>query len=104
MSSKVLYKELIAQDPETTPCERPGRNATMMAQRNLCMLARYFYYGHYRRKKFDEIITLLVAEFFISTDRIIRIIQKNTATLKEMKEQRITRYYMQSRWPHYRWW
>lgn len=101
MRGKQLFKNIVSKEEEQE--RRPGRSENLMALRNKCLLNRYFYYGFYKRKTYDDILNLLVAEFFITAERISRIVQQNTTVLREMKDRKTSLYYMQSRWPHYRW-
>ena len=67
------------------------------------MLARYYYYGYLRNKSYEDIISLIVGEFFLSPDRIARIIQQNISFIKELKERKFSLNQLQNTWPHFKW-
>ncbi len=88
---------------ETLSPSRKGRNNTLIARRNDCLLARYFYYGYYKNKTYEDTIRLLINEFFLSKMTIIGIIQSHVSMLEDMKERGPSIYYLQSHWPHLKW-
>jgi len=102
MRGRQLFKEVIGND-ENIQGNKPGRNETLLARRNKCLLTRYFYYGHHRKKGYEEILQLLVTEFFITGERISRILHQHSKQIIEMREKKISRYHMQILWPHYKW-
>jgi len=91
----------ISREPLTTV--RKGRNNTLIARRNDCLIARYFYYGYYKNKTYEDTLRLLVNEFFLSQMTIIGIIQTRMGILEEIKERHPSIYYLQSHWPHLKW-
>ena len=102
MRGQKLYNEILNNDGRNQP-EQKGRNETLLSRRNKCLLARFYYYGHYKKKKYDSILELLVAEFFLSEERIYRIITQNAMAIKDMKTQEWSLYQLQSYWPQFRW-
>ncbi len=99
MRGKKLFNDVIKNDSEL----RKGRNDELLVKRNNCMIARYYYYGYFKEKCFEEIIQLLVADFFISPLRIARIVQENSDKIKELKDKRVSVYLLQQHFPQYRW-
>lgn len=99
MRGKKLFNDVIKNDTEL----RKGRNDELLVKRNSCMIARYYYYGYFKEKCFEEIIQLLVADFFISPLRIARIVQENSDKIKELKDKRVSVYLLQQHFPQYRW-
>lgn len=99
MRGQKLFNDVIKNDTEL----RKGRNDALLLKRNDCMLARYYYYGHFKEKCFEEIIQLLVADFFISPLRISRIVQENSEKIKELKDKGVSVYLLQQNYPQYRW-
>ncbi len=99
MRGKKLFNDVIKNDTEL----RKGRNDSLLIKRNNCMLARYYYYGYFKEKCFEEIIQLLVADFFISPIRIARIVQENSDKIKELKDKRVSVYLLQQHYPQYKW-
>ena len=82
---------------------RKGRNDTLLELRNSCLLARYYYYGHFTSKCFEDILSAMVSEFFLTPVRISRIIQENIDIVKELKQKKMTKYQLQHAWPQYKW-
>jgi hypothetical protein len=80
-----------------------GRNNRLVAKRNECLVARYYYYGHFKNKCYEEILRLLVAEFFLSPGTIANIIQNNTEQLQAIKQNAMVMFYFQNHWPHLKW-
>lgn len=101
MKGQRLFNDLMKAGM-TAPVKR-GRNDELNHERNACLAARYYYYGHLKECKYEEIISLLVREFFISPSRINRIVQDHADKISEMKTQKITRYKLGQTWPHLKW-
>ena len=80
-----------------------GRNNTLLSRRNNCLIDRYYYYGHHKGKCYEDILLALVDEFFLSPDRMNRIIQENISRVRERMEQSISVGYLQKQWPQLRW-
>ena len=102
MRGQRIFNELI-RDTSLSGTARRGRNASLLGLRNDCLLARYYYYGHYRNKCYEDIIRLLVSEFFLSGTTITTLIQAHTTELYQLKQRKPTIYSFQIRWPHMRW-
>ena len=102
MRGRQLLKGLV-RDFDDPQAHKPGRNETLLARRNECLLTRYFYYGYHRKKGYEEIVQLLVAEFFITGERIGRILHQHSKQIIEMREKKISKFHMQVLWPHYKW-
>ena len=83
---------------------RKGRNTDLVVKRNDCLLHRYYYYGNFTDKRFDVILEQLHEEFFLSVDTVSRILKENVPAMRELKKKAPDKYYLQSRWPHLKWW
>lgn len=95
--------EKIIKDGGLTGTTQKGRNNSLVTKRNECLLARYYYYGCDKNMVYEEIMRLLVSEFFLSPSTISIIIQANTDQLIALKEKRRSAFFFQSRWPHLKW-
>ena len=102
MRGHKIHKELInGKGLNTEP--RRGRNDRLVAMRNECLLSRYFYYGFYKNKTYEEILRALVSEFFLSPNTIIHILQSHSEQLMDIKKRAAVTFYFQTKWPHLRW-
>jgi hypothetical protein len=102
MRGQKLFNDIIKSElPDRS--EHKGRSESLLSKRNNCMLARFYYYGEYRRKNYESIIQLMVAEFFLSPERISRIITQNAAVIRKMKEDHVSKYQLQAGWPQFKW-
>lgn len=100
MRGQKQYNDVLKK--ETTKRGK-GRNESLLTKRNNCLLARYYYYGHFREKCFEDILQLLAADFFLSNVRIIRLVQQNSEKIKELKDSEATIYQLQQSWPQFKW-
>ena len=82
---------------------RKGRNNSLVSKRNECLIARYYYYGYYKNKCYEEIMRLLVNEFFLAPVTINIIIQNNSEQLQSIKLRAKVMHYFQNHWPHLKW-
>ena len=101
MRGKRLFTEL-RNTGNIAPAKR-GRNNTLIAKRNECLLARYYFYTNFTSKSYDDTVMQLVTEFFITPDRIGDVIQRNIEILDSIKEAQPSVYFFQNHWPHIKW-
>jgi hypothetical protein len=102
MRGAALFKTLVT-DEELNKRERKGRSATLNDKRDECLLARFYYYTVHRGLCFEEVLKQVSIEFFITCDRIVKIIQLHPEEIKTMKEKKLSVYKLQHRWPHFKW-
>jgi len=102
MRGQRIFNEYI-KDNESNKAIVKGRNNKLVTKRNECLVARYYYYGHYKKMFYEEIIRQLVGEFFIAPNTIVNIIQENTDQLQFIKLKPLPLYYFQNHWPHFKW-
>lgn len=96
-----MFKDIVKADVAKSATK--GRSESLLSKRNNCMLARFYYYGQIRNKSFENILELMTAEFFLSTERISRIISQNATEIMKMKQRETTIYQLQTSWPQFRW-
>ena len=102
MRGQKIFNELIkGKNLNNEP--RKGRNDRLVALRNECLLARYFYYGFYKNRSYEEILRTLVSEFFLSPNTISNIIKEHAEQLMAIKKRAAVSYYFQNKWPHMKW-
>ncbi len=102
MRGKKFFNEII-KDAGLSVTRGKGRNNSLVSKRNECLAARYFYYGSIKNKYYEEILRLLVCEFFLSPNTISFLIQNLTDQLQSLKQKDPPLYYFQNRWPHMKW-
>jgi hypothetical protein len=102
MRGQKTYNSII-KDSGLSGSMRKGRSNTLLHKRNECMIARYYYYGYMKHKGYEEILRLLVAEFFLSPSTIAFQVQMHMEQLQMLKQKSPTIYYFQNRWPHIKW-
>jgi hypothetical protein len=102
MRGQRLFNAII-KDSGLTGSKRKGRNGSLVVKRNECLIARYYYYGYVKNKGYEEILHLLISEFFISPNTIYYLIQDYAAELQTLKQNAPPLYYFQNHWPHLKW-
>jgi hypothetical protein len=102
MRGRHIFNTFI-KDEGLAGSRRKGRNNTLIVKRNECLTARYYYYGFYKNKTFEETLQLLVGEFFISPNTISFIIGDCSERLHALKQKSPTLHYFQYHWPHLKW-
>lgn len=102
MRGRRLFDEIITEQRPARE-KRKGRSSTLISRRDECLVARYFYYGYLKHKSYDDILKLLVSEFFLSPATISRQVQQRSDELHELKQKASSAFYFQHRWPHLKW-
>jgi hypothetical protein len=102
MRGQKIFNQIIKEEGiAATRCK--GRNNSLIARRNECLLARYYYYGHMKKKSYEDILRLLMAEFYVSPSTISYVVQEHVDELRALKGKCPTLYYFNNRWPHIKW-
>lgn len=83
--------------------QRKGRSSTLIAQRNECLIDRYYFYGKFCDKRYTSILKTLSLEFFISEVTIPEVITDNETFLHSLKKQQPTPQHFKKKWPHLVW-
>ena len=66
---------------------KKGRNSDLIKLRNKALIERYFYWTEIKRRRFDDVLEILVyREFFISEARVLRLINENNDQLNKLIE------------------
>jgi hypothetical protein len=102
MRGQKVFNDIIREEGLSNTI-RKGRSNTLLYKRNECMIARYYYYGYLKSKVYEEILKLLVSEFFLSPSTIAFQVMEHTEQLQYLKQKGPTLYYFQNRWPHMKW-
>jgi hypothetical protein len=102
MRGQKVYNE-ITKGSHLERALRKGRNNMLVNMRNDCLVARYYYYCHFKNKCYEDVMRLIVSEFYLSASTIANIVQNNTDQLFSMKQKCPPLYYFQTKWPHLKW-
>jgi len=102
MRGKQLLKQLHPSAPAPEQNGK-GRSSRLLQLRDKCLLARYFYYSHFKKRRFEEILQAIVDEFFLSHERIVDIIAANVQDITQLKEQQTTLTQLKHQWPQFKW-
>lgn len=101
--SLTLFRDLIITEP-VMKVQRQGRNQDLIAQRNECLIDRYFFYVNHTDKRYNSILQILQGEFFInSTFTIPQVLDDNYDSLMELKKTQPSKEYFKKKWPHLTW-
>lgn len=94
----------IFQDTETpTTPRKKGRSPELHRQRNECLTHRYFFYCQHTDKKYEAILRILSAEFFISEVTIPELLNNYTKELHALKKENPPKAYFAKKYPHFSW-
>lgn len=86
-----------------TVSNKQGRSSELHAQRNECLLERYYYYLNFTDKRYHVVLDILSREFFIAAYTIQWRIDENYEKLLALKAQNPQRNYFVKKWPHLVW-
>ena len=67
-----------------------GRNIELIDKRNECLLHRYYFYSKVLKLKYEDVITTLTTEFFISGRTITDITLSESDYLTELFKKKYT--------------
>lgn len=103
-----LFSDIFCET--TTPAEggllrqRKGRSSELDAQRNECLVARYYYTGRENPKwSYQSLLKEVASHFFISTYTLHDVLQDNYGQLIGLKKENPNKAYFAKKWPHLVW-
>lgn len=97
-----IYKNIFNEiDPKRRVSR--GRSRNLLMERNKCLIARYYFYGHFCQNGYGDIIERLSHEFYLSTVTITELITENMDVLDKLKDEQPELRFFKERWPHLKW-
>lgn len=79
------------------------KNGAFTAERNECLITRFYFYYHIQKRRFDTTLEVMEKEFFISMTTITNYISTNGDLLKELIAQDLTARDLRKKYPHLKW-
>jgi DNA-directed RNA polymerase sigma subunit (sigma70/sigma32) len=101
MRGKRLFQSIRTE--ATEPEKNAATRVQMLTQRDECLLVRYYFYVVLKGLNYEDTLYRLRTEFFISPDRIARIVEHNLERLRQLKENKLSKYKMKDKWPQFKW-
>jgi hypothetical protein len=97
-----LFAEFL---PITTPLEksRKGRSETLDSQRNECIIDRYLFVVNNTGLRYDLVIKIISADFFLAERTITDLLSNNHQQLKKARDLQLDRKDLEKKWPQYNW-
>ena len=72
---------------KTADSANKGRDSKLLVLRDKALVRRYYHLTEVRRVRFDDAMKILSEyEFFLSEERIMKIIRRNMDMLKELRK------------------
>ncbi|MDW8420129.1 MAG: hypothetical protein RML37_12030 [Chitinophagales bacterium] len=98
---RALFDGMFSTGAAKTASQRP-RNV-LMPERNKLLLYRFYFHAQVNRLRYDDCLAQLEREFFIMSVRIVAILIKNDAQLRQIIEARPERAELEKMYPHINW-
>lgn len=86
-----------------SPPERKGRNEVLVQARNEALIHRHYYYAKLKGRQYQDVLTELEREFFISQRTIIDVIMRHGPALRRLHDTKPTIRQMRDRYPFLTW-
>lgn len=67
-----------------------GRNKNFLANRNECLLYRYYYYSKLKKLRYDEVLELVSRDFFLANRSIRDITTAESESLKIVFKEKLS--------------
>lgn len=102
--SQSLFADIFyAETPVVQLIPKRGRNSDLDDKRNECLIDRYYYTGKTTKTNYQELITSIAMQFFISPTTAHNVIQANKTHLLSLRAADPSKKYFQDKWPHLVW-
>ena len=83
--------------------EKKGQRSVHLERRDDALAARFYFYHHFIRKRYDDILLELEKEFFITPDVVIRRLNQRIDYLKELNQKKVKVNYLKKKFPFFTW-
>jgi hypothetical protein len=80
-----------------------GKRNVLIEKRDEALICRYYYHAEIKRTRYDDCLSSLEKEFFITAGVITQRITLNLDTLKKIVEQKASAYQLKKQFPHFDW-
>ena len=100
--SNTLFNDIFTETPVAKPVK--GRSADLIEKRNDLVIHRYVFLCEIKpRLSYEQVITMLSDELFLSIVTIPEIISDNRGKIQVLRKQVPTRNYYSKKYPHIVW-
>lgn len=96
---RALYGTEIVADA----ISKRGRSESLIKQRNEAMVARYYYWAHVKKLKYEECIGNLSLEFYLHERTIIDILIDNSIDISGLVSEKATVQQLKIRFSWFMW-
>jgi len=96
-----LFSSKFIKEVEPRAKQRP-RNV-FQPMRNKALIARYYFHAEINRYRYDDCISLLEKEFYITSHRIIQVLSDHTHRINDLIQETPSSKDLAERHPHYNW-
>ncbi|WP_316777777.1 hypothetical protein [Pedobacter antarcticus] len=83
--------------------DRKGSRNVFIEQRDIALATRYYYYIHLRRKRYDDTLSDLEKEFFLTADVIVTRLTPYVDFIKELNQRNINVVSIRRQYPNWNW-
>jgi len=83
--------------------EKKGQRSVHLDRRDDALAARFYFYHHYIRKRYDDILLELEKEFFITPHVIIQRLNQRVDYLKELSRKKTKVSSLKKMFPFFVW-
>lgn len=97
-----LFQNLFMQESVRTSSKQRPRNF-YLPERNEAMIARYYFHAEHNRYRYDDCLSLLEQEFYITSPRIVNVLSDHSARLNDLIASNPTIKELEKKWPHFNW-
>jgi hypothetical protein len=102
MRGNVALTSLFPSSVETRP-DQKGQRSVHLDRRDDALAARFYFYHHIIRKRYDDILLELEKEFFLTPNVIIQRLNLRTEYMKELSRKEVKVNYLRRIFPFYVW-
>jgi hypothetical protein len=97
-----LFSSKFVSDPSPSGDGQRPRNV-YQPQRNKALIARYYFHAEINRYRYDDCISLLESEFYITAPRIINVLSNNSNRINDIITDDPTPKDLEKEHPHFNW-
>ncbi|MBU1373841.1 MAG: hypothetical protein KJ712_06405 [Bacteroidetes bacterium] len=97
-----LFTSLFPSSIPVNP-DNKGKRNSLIDKRDEALIFRYYYHAEIKRTRYDDCLTNLEKEFFITAGVITQRITLNVDTLKKIVAQKASAYQLKKKFPHFDW-
>ncbi len=101
--SRLFYKLTTVNEENSKRTFKKGRNDNLIADRNECLIYRYYYYAKVQRLRYSDVLEKMCKEFYLCERTVIDITQTKIELMNNVFSEKPQLKILKTKYNHLNW-